>query len=525
MTNALESRLDLLTESAKRELSNISRGIEKEGLRVDSSHFISQTNHPKPLGHALTHPQITTDYSEALMELITPVSKSVDALIGDLSDVHAYVQSNLGDEVLWAGSMPCRIEGNESIRIAEYGDSNLGKLKYVYRKGLDVRYGRIMQSIAGLHYNFSFSDEFWQHWQDALNDQQALQEFKSEQYFSLIRNFRRHSWLLMYLFGASPAVDQSFLPEGDHPLEPFDDKGTWFLPYATSLRMGDLGYQSSAQSSLAICFNSLDNFTHTLEEAIQTPYPAYEAIGVKKEGEYIQLNTNILQIENEYYSSIRPKRTADSNEKPIHALQQRGVEYIEVRCLDLNPFLSLGLNEQQVRFLDAFLVYCLVADCPVISDEECEQIEWNFDAVVNRGREPGLKLKTNEGDVLLSEQGLSLLDDIEKVAPMLAKYQKDSDESKVFYLKAIEEQRNKLLEPELTPSAQVLSVMRSESLSWLEFVGELSFKHQYTSQKQCDTPSINKKYTLMADESFFKEQALKSADLSEFSEFMTRYLS
>ncbi len=531
MTNALESRLELLTESAINELSNISRGIEKEGLRVGSNHFISQTNHPEALGHALTHPQITTDYSEALMELITPVSSSLDALLGDLSDVHAYVQNNLGDEVLWAGSMPCRINGNESIRIAEFGDSNLGKLKYVYRKGLDVRYGRIMQSIAGLHYNFSLSDDFWLHWQQALNDKQALQDFKSEQYFSLIRNFRRHSWLLMYLFGASPAADQSFLPDGGHPLMSFDDKGTWYLPYATSLRMGDLGYHSHAQSSLSVCFNSLENFTHTLEEAINTPYPAYEALGVEKDGEYFQLNTNILQIENEYYSSIRPKRTAGSNEKPIHALQQRGVEYIEVRCLDLNPFLPLGINASQVRFLDAFLVYCLVDDCPVISTEECQQIEWNFDTVVNRGREPGLKVKTKEGDALLSEQGVNLLDDIEKVASMLARSEakgqnlQGGGESKALYQAAIAEQRSKLLQPELTPSACVLSVMRDESLSWPEFVGELSFKHQYTSQKQCDTGAVDEKYGAMAEESFLKEQALKSADLSEFSEFMTQYLS
>ena len=525
MTNALESRLELLTESAIHEFSNISRGIEKEGLRVDSNHFISQTNHPESLGHALTHPQITTDYSEALMELITPVSSSIDALLGDLSDVHAYVQNNLDGEVLWSGSMPCYIDGNDSIRIAEFGDSNLGKLKYVYRKGLDVRYGRVMQSIAGLHYNFSLSDGFWQHWQQALGDQQTLQDFKSEQYFSLIRNFRRHSWLLMYLFGASPAADQSFLPDGGHPLMPFDDKGTWYLPYATSLRMGDLGYHSHAQSSLAVCFNSLNNFTHTLEKAIHTPYPAYEALGVEKDGEYFQLNTNILQIENEYYSSIRPKRTADSNEKPIHALQQRGVEYIEVRCLDLNPFLPLGLNAPQARFLDAFLVYCLIADCPVISDEECQKIDWNFDTVVNRGREPGLKLKTNNGDILLPEQGLNLLNGIEKTASVLARSQTDEGESKALYQAAIEEQRCKLLQPELTPSARVLSVMRDESLSWPEFVGELSFKHQYTSQKQCDMHAVNEKYSVMAEESFLKEQSLKAADASGFSEFMTQYSS
>ncbi len=525
MKIALETRLELLSESARRELSNISRGIEKEGLRVDQGNTISQTNHPEVLGHTLTHPQITTDYSEALMELITPVSTSVDGLMQDLSDVHCFVQRNLGDEVLWSGSMPCGINGNESIRIAEYGDSNPGKLKYVYRKGLDVRYGRVMQSIAGLHYNFSLSDDFWAQWQAALKNDQALQDFKSDQYFSLIRNFRRHSWLLMYLFGASPAVDQSFLSENDHPLEPFDDKGTWYLPYATSLRMGDLGYQSNAQSSLAICFNSLNNFTHTLETAIHTPYPAYEAIGVERNGEYLQLNTNILQIENEYYSSIRPKRTADSGEKPIHALQQRGVEYIEVRCLDLNPYLPLGVSTPQVRFLDAFLVYCLVSESPVISDEECKTVDWNFDAVVNKGRDPSLTLKTDEGDLPLKALGLGLMDEIERIAHIFDDIQEENKTKDGLYQAAISEQRNKLLQPELTPSASILSVMRSESLSWLEFVGELSAKHQHVSQTQCEHASIDAKYRSMAEESFLKEQQVKASDLSQFSEYMTRYLS
>lgn len=532
MINALEARLDLLSDSARRELVNISHGIEKEGLRADSSHFISQQKHPDVLGHTLTHSQITTDYSEALMELITPVSQGIDNLMKDLGDVHYFVQKNLGDEVLWSGSMPCKIDGNDSIPIAEFGDSNLGKLKHVYRKGLDVRYGRVMQSIAGLHYNFSLPDAFWKEWQEVKGDKQSLKDFKSEQYFSLIRNFRRHSWLLMYLFGASPAVDQSFLADMRHPLQPFDDKGTWYLPYATSLRMGDLGYHSNAQSSLAICFNNLDNFTQTLAEAIHKPYPAYEVIGIKKDDEYIQLNTNILQIENEYYSAIRPKRNAKSGEKPIHALEQRGVEYIEVRCLDLNPFLPLGISPQQARFIDAFLIYCLVSDSPTISTQECQDLDWNFATVVNRGREPGLKLKTPSGDASLKQVGLSLIDQVERVAAIFDDAHAQANESSVennesdtLFQSAIDEQRDKLNQPELTPSANILSIMQAESLSWLEIVGELSLKHQKVAQNLCSDASITEKYSKMASESFLKEQQLKASDLSSFSEFMTQYLS
>jgi len=499
----------------------VARGIEKEGLRTDESHDISQLNHPEALGHPLTHPLITTDYSEALLELITPVETSREDLLNTLENTHRHVANNIGNELLWAGSMPCRIDGNDSIRIAEYGDSNLGQLKHAYRQGLGVRYGRIMQSIAGLHYNFSISDDFWcelknlKHEQDDLNAP-SLQDFKSEQYFALIRNFRRHSWLLMYLFGASPALDKSFLDDKEHTLESFDDQGTYCKPYATSLRMGDLGYNSNAQSSLAICFNTLNNFTHTLGEAISTPYPAYEAIGTKKDNEFIQLNTNILQIENEYYSSIRPKRSAGSDEKPRHALNEHGVEYIEVRCLDLNPFLPLGISPQQVDFMDIFLLHCLLTDSPYINDEECKTLDHNFDLVVNEGRRPDLMIKCHNGETLMQTCGNQLLDSMSSLAKVL-----DQAEGDQRYQNTLIEQQEKIRSPELTPSAQLLSAMKNESASWLDFAGELSKKHKNSLTKSIQDHSTN--FTASVQQSFNEANTIKQNDTLSFEKFMREY--
>ena len=505
--------------TAKRPL--ISRGIEKEGLRATPSFDITQTNHPSALGHPLTHPSITTDYSEALLELITSVHPSRSGLLNELTEVHAFVQANIGDELLWPGSMPCRIDGNNSIRIAEYGNSNTGQLKTVYRRGLDVRYGRVMQSIAGLHYNFSLSDEFWLALQQQQENKQTLKDFKSDRFFSLIRNFRRHSWLLMYLFGASPALDKSFVGErSDHGLIPFDNFGTLYKPYACSLRMGDLGYHNNAQADLNICFNTLENFTNTLGHAIKTPYPAYEAIGLEQNGQRVQLNTNILQIENEYYSSLRPKRTTKSGEKPTAALIDRGVEYIEVRCMDLNPMLPLGISASEVDFIDLLLVHSLLNPSSYIDDAGCEELEQNFSSVVNEGRKPGLTLRRNGKNIPLADWGEALINEMKGIAEVL-----DKENTDQRYHKTLETQARKLADISLTPSAQVLAKMQDKQQSWLAFAAEQAQQHRSTSENLSEQTRnlIHVRYKEQAAESFKQEQQRKAEDTMSFSDFLKSY--
>ncbi|MGB2002647.1 MAG: glutamate--cysteine ligase, partial [Porticoccaceae bacterium] len=363
----MQSKLSLLAGPEKSALfTGIVRGIEKESLRVDPTGHLAMTPHPSALGSALTHPSITTDYSEALLEFITAPSASIDEVLHELDEIHRYTYQHIGDELLWVSSMPCQLGDDSSIPVGKYGSSNVGKMKQVYRVGLGNRYGRLMQTIAGIHYNFSVPDELWQELQRASGDTQSLQDFKTQGYFATIRNFRRYSWLLLYLLGAAPAVCKSFVRGREHQLQPVgDDSHSLYTPYATSLRMGDLGYQSKAQSSLVVCYNDLDQYVRTLRSALEQPYPAYDEIGLKDErGNYKQLNTALLQIENEFYSSIRPKRTAEMGETPIHALQDRGVEYIEVRCIDLNPLVPNGINAETIRFVDTFLLFCLLQDSP-----------------------------------------------------------------------------------------------------------------------------------------------------------------
>lgn len=498
----------------------ISRGIEKEGLRVTPNLNITQSDHPHALGHPLTHSSITTDYSEALLELITSVQTTRKKLISELENTHKFTLNNIGDECLWAGSMPCRLDGNNSIRIAEYGDSNIGQLKHVYRKGLDVRYGRIMQSIAGLHFNFSLSDDFWNTLKASEKSALTLQEFKSQKYFSLTRNFRRYSWLLMYLFGASPALDQSFLEGRQHKLESFDDKGTLYRPFATSLRMSDLGYSNNAQSSLNICFNTLENFTNTLTNAIHTSYPRYEEIGLHDSDGYTQLNTNVLQIENEYYSAIRPKRTTLSGEKPTAALNERGVEYVEVRCLDLNPYLPLGIDEAQITFVDAFLLYCLLEDSPVLSAEACEELERNFSRVTTDGRKPGLTLKRLGEDVSLKAWATEILSRINDYAALL-----DKAEDINLHQDSVALQQAKIEDANLCPSARILKEMQAKQLSWLELAGTLSKEHKRALTTASDMAGIQKEFEILASQSHEEAEKIKRGDTVSFDKFLSDYVS
>lgn len=520
MSSTLEQKLSWLKANGHAELlTKLQHGLEKEGLRVDKQRKLAQTPHPEALGSALTHEHITTDYSEALLEFITPVFEQSSDALNFLADLHRYTYQNLGDEQVWPASMPCILPEESEIPIARYGSSNVGQMKYIYRVGLENRYGKIMQTIAGIHYNFSLPEAFWPALQSYSRDEGSLQDFRSASYFSLIRNFRRYSWLLMYLFGASPALCASFLRGKDHKLETLSE-GTLYLPYATSLRMSDLGYSNKAQASLNICFNHLNTYASSLNRAIRTPYEPYDKLGIKVNGEYQQLNTNVLQIENEYYSDIRPKRVTQSGEKPVHALMARGVEYIEVRNTDINPFLPLGIDQSQADFLDLFLISCLLMEEKEISTEECEQINENHQRVVTRGREPGLTLINNDQEVSLASWGTELLKEMASTASLLDEVyacQRFSD--------SINTQQAKLDNAELTPSAQVLKVMQEQDLNYGEFVMQQAELHKQTLLAEPINTAMATKLTAMQSDSLQQQRDIEAADTCDFDTYLEEYMA
>ena len=518
MSEILNRRLHALTDNhAAPTLRDIRRGIEKESLRITPQGTLAQTPHPLSLGSALTHPHITTDYSEALLEFITPATTGVSTPLEFLDRVHRYTYSQLGDELLWVNSMPCRVDNDDDVPVAWYGTSNIGRMKHIYRLGLGHRYGRRMQTIAGIHYNFSWPKSFWEIHQQAEGDQRPLQDYISARYFDLLRNFHRYSWLLTYLFGASPAVCSSFLKGRDHQLLKRADHSL-FRPGATSLRMSDLGYQNNAQSSLHISYNDIDSYVRTLNHAIHTPEPSYEEIGVCVDGEYRQLNANILQIENEYYSSIRPKRSIRKGERPTQALQRGGVEYIEVRVLDLDPFEPVGINEDTMRFIDLFASFCLLEDSPLV--EACDQIaaKQNIRQTVYNGRDTNIKLCRGGRQANLHDWANQLLDQMQGLAGLY-----DQSEGGSNYQRSLTLQRDKIANPQLTASARVLETMAQEKIGFFEFAMRQAQQHRALFRERQPSEQDTKLFTDLAAQSIAEQDARAAEAQPPFAEFLADY--
>lgn len=499
--------------------ASIKRGIEKEALRLETSGLLSMHAHPQALGSTLTHRFITTDYSEALLEFITPVGDSADEVLQVLDDVHRFTYANIGEELLWPASMPCILPGDENIPIARYGSSNIGQLKEVYRIGLGNRYGRLMQTIAGIHYNFSVDDDFWNTLIEAADYNGDRQTFINQKYLGLIRNFRRYSWLLIYLFGASPAVCKSFLGQRDHHLSPIDN-GTFGLLHGTSLRMGDLGYQSSAQENLSVCYNNLDRYCDNLVAAIKQPIEAYQKIGTRdSEGNFLQLNESLLQIENEFYSTIRPKRTTASGETPTAALRRGGIEYIEVRCIDVNPYLPLGIDATMIHFIDAFLLYCLFQDSPDCDEREYQSFADNRRTIVNQGRAPDATLTDSTQQyrqVAVSTWASEMLEAIETLADQLGI--KDSALQRAIY-----EQRCKVEDPECTPSARIISDIKRQDISYFRFAMNMAEAHAEQFRQTPLPADKDAFFRTEASESMQRQKTLEAADSECFADFWARY--
>ncbi len=501
-------RLDALSPEL---LASLRRGIEKESLRTRPDGALVTTPHPAALGSALTHPLVTTDFSESQVEMITGVHPDAPSCLAELVEIHQAVYRAISDELLWAASMPCRLPADDAIPIAQFGTSNVGRAKSVYRMGLSHRYGRRMQTISGIHYNFS--------WPEPLSN---------DDYFGLIRNFRRQSWLLLYLFGASPAVCASFVDGRTHELQRYNDD-TLYLPHATSLRMGRLGYQSDAQSSLAVSYNGLDGYARSLHEAMTRPYPAYEAVGIRDGDDYRQLADTMLQIENEFYGTIRPKRRIRPGERPLHALRERGVEYVEVRLMDLDPFCVVGIDADTMRFLDVFLLDCLLRESPPDTPQELAAVASNKQRTASRGREPGLLLTRGVEEVSLTGWGAQVLAACEPIAAAL-----DAAHAKVHgktadidaYRRAHAIAVARLRDPDLTPSARVLQAMRRDyDRSYVRFALAQSIQHRDAIWKLPYSNEIASRFARLAEGSLVKQRQIETADTLPFELYRQQYLS
>lgn len=529
MTLSLNDYIEAFNQDENlKALAGIGRGIEREALRVLPEGKLSEHGHYSQLGSALTHAEITTDYSETLLEFITPVSYSPQDAIAQLQDIQKYTFANIEGELLWPMSMPCFVDDANKVPLAQYGHSNIGKMKTVYRQGLKNRYGSMMQVIAGIHFNFSFSKDFWQVVQglQSQTNKQALNDFISDRYFSILRNYKRFCWLIPYLYGSSPALCKSFL-QGKTPKLPFkkSPSGALYLEYATSLRMSDLGYTSSEQSSLQICYNNLHDYVDAVQKAIGLKSTKFESIGVKVNGEYQQLNTNVLQIENELYAPIRPKQVIKSGEKPSQALRERGVEYIEVRALDVNPFVDTGISIEQIYFLDIFITYCAFIDNKELNCDLQKTYEKNMNEVVVRGRDPQLLLSdiNIQGEITeksIDTWGNELFDEMTLVASLLDKAYQTTN-----YSDSITRERAKINDASLTPSAEILSLLvtQGKSLSQHSLAQAAKYREQTLAR---DYQFYSHQYFVDgAEKSHQAQREIETSDTLSFDDFLASYFT
>ena len=514
MTRSLGEALSLLADKGEFNLANsISRGIEKESLRVSKDNTISSSDHPLALGSALTNKYITTDFSEALLELITPTHSSVENVLKNLDEICKFVVKK-SPEIIWPSSIPCKIDDEKKIRLADYGTSNSGLLKTLYRSGLSYRYGSMMQTVSGIHYNFSFDDSFF----EDIRGEEDLQSFKNKSYLSLIRNFRRNAWMVLYLFGSSPVVPKTFITDRNNFLDELNEEDL-FLEYATCLRMSELGYMSKAQDNLYIAYNTIDEYLSDLKNALTKEYPRYAEVGLSKKNKRIQINTSIIQIENEYYSSIRPKRITPTGERPINVLRNEGIDYVEIRALDNNSFLPAGIDEDTSYFLEAYLISCFFDEDKKSTRNEIEELLLNWENVVKQGRDPNLKLLKNKKEISIKKAGMQVIEKIRSIFDHMPDSM--SDYSKRV-LKSLEIQEEKLNDSSLTPSGKIIQELRGNSKSWEKLNLELAQKHSdELKKKDLDLDYLIKE----AKESLSLFEKLEAADEEEFDLYLEKFVN
>ena len=520
MGRQFEKRLIAIAAAGSNALHGGLKGIEKESLRVHKDGSLSLRPHPGGLGSALTNRFITTDFSEALLEFVTPAFATTWEALQCICDIHQFTYSKLDDELLWPASMPCFLPAEIDIPLAQFGASNVGRMKTIYRRGLGYRYGRQMQVIAGVHFNYSLPKTFWPIYQQIRKDEREASAFRSTHYLGLIRNFRRMGWLVLYLFGASPATCRSFSGAAAAGLKSLSEN-TLFEPYATSLRMSDLGYSNKNQEKIDISLNSLDEYVEDLTRAICTPEADYAGIGVKVDGEYRQLNANLLQIENEFYSPIRPKRVTRSGEQPTAALRRGGIEYVEIRSLDINMIDPAGINQNTMRFIEAFLIYCLLEDSDALDDKALAEIRQNHTGTAKHGRDPDFRLLREGRAVTLRSWASEIVAGVLAVAEVIDRY-----ESQPSYADATRRMQELIDHADTTPSARILTDLEDEKTSFFEYALRVAGQHRdyFRSITPLDRAKAES-FEAEASDSVVRQREIEAADSISLDRYLQRYFS
>ena len=377
-------------------------GFEREAQRVDGDGWLATTPHPKVLGEKLTHPRISTDFAEAQLECITGVHATPESAIGELEQLLAFAGDHLDGEYVWPLSAPPPIREPHKIQAADMGPSFDGRLATGYRHGLVHRYGAQMQMVSGVHVNLSLQDVAL-----AQIGEQAgvsdLGQLRERLYLAAARSLVQRAWLLYLLFGSSPRCHESFLSGRQHPYRQFA-RGDYGAPHNATLRMGNSGYRTDSQDDLWLSYASLKDYIATVAEGLQMPAPGFASPPDMQE--MVQLSEYVLQLEAEFYVDVRLK-CADPKPYPLRSLAHKGVEYIECRSLDIDPYSVSGINPDYVRFVALLASYGMWRELQGISqpltENEARQASARSKLVAEQGRNGDLRLPFTDSEAEIGE--------------------------------------------------------------------------------------------------------------------------
>ncbi|MGL5989977.1 bifunctional glutamate--cysteine ligase GshA/glutathione synthetase GshB [Cetobacterium sp.] len=389
-------------------------GIEKESLRVKENGELCITEHPKVFGDKLKHPFITVDFSESQIEMITPVQKSVESAYNFLKNIHEVVSINLKDEYLWSQSVPPILPEDSKIPVAKFENN---KELEEYRQKLGEKYGRKKQLLSGIHFNFSFDDEFLKELYELSSSNLSLKDFKNEIYLKISRNYFKYGWIVIYLLGASPVVHETYLQNCIDKMKKFTED-TYYFENIVSFRNSSCGYRN--KDEFYVNYESVNKYVNSLKGLI---------------------DKNVISSPKEYYSPIRLK--TKNTKEILNELESNGIDYLEFRSIDLNPFSKIGIEKLDLKFLHIFILFLFLKEEEEFTEKDYFRYLKNQELLANNGNSKDFKLICCEDtETSPKDYSLMILESIEKELRDIDVFTEEDN-------KVLEFQRNKILSNQL----------------------------------------------------------------------------
>lgn len=378
--------IDLLNKIAKNSLLDglieCNYGLEKENIRVTKNGEISLKSHPKVFKE--DNPFIKRDFAESQMEMVTPICPSIDEAYNFMENLNNIASLELEDEYLWPQSNPPALpDCEEKIKVAELKDEKAKK----YRENLVKKYGKKRQLVSGVHYNFSFRDEFIEKLYKLQDRKESIREFKNDLYFKIGRNFLKYKWFLNYLTGASPVFHKSYVEKCRNSSENLNGDDFYFKGVG-SLRNSRCGYRN--EEDFFVSYNSLEEYIKDIRKLI---------------------NDKCIQQAKEYYSSIRFKSKEAGD--MLDNLEENGVRYIEIRLLDLDPTTKFGISKNSLYLIHLYTLFCLFKEDEKYTLEVHNECIENDNRAIKNSEESTLIINGKETTV--KEAGLKIIDEMEKI--------------------------------------------------------------------------------------------------------------